>query len=77
MTLKGAQILEEALTLSPEERAELAEQLFSTLDLSFQKKNDELWAREAESRIDAYERGEIETVSAKDVFDRINAMKRS
>jgi hypothetical protein len=31
---------------------------------------DAIWAKEADARIEAYDRGEIETVSATEVFDK-------
>ena len=33
---------------------------------------DALWANEVEDRIDAYERGEMSSLSAQEVFDRID-----
>jgi hypothetical protein len=35
-----------------------------------EKELDKLWAAEAESRIDAYERGELKAVSIRDVLGR-------
>lgn len=69
MSKKGAQLLEEALSLPPAERAELADRLLTSLDSSPDHRIDELWAEEAEGRLDAFERGEIKTVSAKVAFD--------
>ena len=37
---------------------------------------DQLWAQEAEDRIDAYDRGEIEAIPAEDVFNAIKNRKR-
>jgi putative addiction module component (TIGR02574 family) len=70
MTARAEQVLADALSLPPGERAKLAEQLFSSLDIS-QDELDRLWAQEADSRIDAYERGELKTVSAHKVFKNI------
>jgi putative addiction module component (TIGR02574 family) len=70
MSARAEQVLAEALSLPPSERAELAEQLFSSLDIS-QNELDRLWAKEADSRIDAYERGQIITISAQQVFKNI------
>ena len=70
MTVRAEQVLSEALSLPPSERAQLAEQLFSSLDIS-QQELDRLWAQEADSRIDAYDRGDIKAVSANDVFKNI------
>jgi hypothetical protein len=32
---------------------------------------DVLWGQEAEDRLEAFERGEIPTIAAKDVFDEL------
>jgi len=71
MTARADQVLSEALSLAPSERAQLAEQLFCSLDIS-QQELDRLWAQEADSRIDAYNRGDIKAVSANDVFKNIS-----
>jgi putative addiction module component (TIGR02574 family) len=71
MTARAEQVLNEALSLAPSERAQLAERLFSSLDIS-QEEIDRLWAQEADSRIDAYNRGDIKAVSANDVFKNIS-----
>ncbi len=64
-------ILAEALELQPIERAELIEELLSSFEFPTRKSIDELWAEEAENRIDAYERGDLTSTSAKEVFDKI------
>ena len=71
MTARAEQVLSEALNLPPSERAQLAERLFSSLDVS-QKELERLWAQEADSRIDAYDRGDIKAVSANDIFKNIS-----
>jgi putative addiction module component (TIGR02574 family) len=70
MTANAEQVLANALSLPPSERAQLAEQLFASLDIS-QDELDRLWAQEADSRIDAYERGEIKAIPASKVFKNI------
>ena len=70
MTANAEQVLANALSLPPNERAQLAEQLFASLDIS-QEELDRLWAQEADSRIDAYERGEIKAIPAEKVFKNI------
>jgi len=60
-------IVDRALELPENERAEVVEQLLLSLD----KPNpdiEEQWAIEVESRIDAYDRGEIRSVPADEVF---------
>ena len=51
-------VFKEALTLKPSQKAQLIDKLISTLDNS-DKAIDELWAIEAENRINAYEQGKI------------------
>jgi len=72
----GTQVLEEALALPPDERAELADRLLSSLDMEHQRKIDELWAVEVEDRIDAFERGEIKAVSMKEAFETDKGTKQ-
>ncbi len=67
-------ILAEALELQPIERAELVEELLSSFEFPTRKSIDEMRAEEVEDRIDAYERGDLTSTSAKEVFDKINAL---
>ena len=71
MTSRSSELLQEALALSPDERAEMAERLLSSLDTPLTRRIEDLWADEAESRLDAFERGEIKTVAAKEVFEQM------
>ena len=63
------QILKEALTLAPKNRVSLVEKILASLDQP-DKAIDELWAKEAESRIDAYETGNMTAISAEHVFGK-------
>ena len=76
MSEKGTKLLAEAMSLSPAERADLVEQLLVSLDASPSLQIDQLWAQEAEDRLDAFERGDIRTVSAKEAFDTARHVKR-
>jgi putative addiction module component (TIGR02574 family) len=67
--LVSDQILKEALNLTPEKRVELIEKLLISLDKP-DRELDELWAEEAESRIDAYERGEIKPLTIQEVIEK-------
>jgi putative addiction module component (TIGR02574 family) len=69
MSADSKQILRDALALPPEELAELVEQLLATLQSPPDPKLDELWAREAEDRLNAYDRGELKALSAEEVFE--------
>ena len=72
MSNKSQQVLTEALALPPNERAELVDHLMKSFELPLRTSIDELWSKETEERIDAYERGDIKTTSAKEVFENIN-----
>ena len=72
MTPQSEQVLRDALALTPTERAELVEQILASFEFPARKDIDAAWAREAEARIDAYERGEIKTVRAEEVFRQID-----
>jgi len=71
MSTRGAEVLKEALSLPPAERAEIAERLLSSLDLPTQRKLDEMWANEVEDRLDAFDRGEIEAIRGEQVFEQL------
>lgn len=75
MTAQVKQVLEKAIHLPPVERAELVEQIISSFDFPSREKIDALWAKEAEDRIDAYDRGEIKAIPASQVFEKINRHK--
>jgi putative addiction module component (TIGR02574 family) len=76
MSKDGNQLLTESLKLPPTERAELVENILSSFEFPSRNKIDELWAQEAESRIDALERGELSTISAAEVFIKIENPKK-
>jgi len=72
MTVKTQHVLKEILGLPPIERAEIVEQILASFDFPTRKEIDEAWAKEAEDRLDAYERGEIKATPAGAVFERID-----
>jgi putative addiction module component (TIGR02574 family) len=76
MSKQGAQLLEEALSLPPAERAELAQELLTSLDLREQSDIDALWAEEAEVRLDAFEQGQLKAIPAAEVFRHIGPSNR-
>jgi len=75
MSADSEQILRDALALPPEELAELVEQLLATLQSPPDPKLDEFWAREAEDRLNAYDRGELKAVPAEEVFEAIRRQR--
>lgn len=62
-------VLKEALALRPSEKAELIDKLISSLDKP-DKDIDEMWAKEAENRIDAYDQGKMKAVSLEKVLEK-------
>jgi putative addiction module component (TIGR02574 family) len=72
---KRENLLEEALKLSPVERAELVESLLSSFEFRSRKSIDALWAQEVEDRINAFEQGEIEAIPAEKVFAELEKNK--
>lgn len=72
MSTELDKVVIDALKLSPIERVELIEKLLASFSFPDKKPIDELWTVEAEKRIDAYERGEIKSRPASEVFRRIS-----
>lgn len=61
------ELLDEAMKLKPEERFTLVEGLIESLDEP-DKKLDEIWAAEAERRLNAYREGKLEGVPMEEIF---------
>lgn len=68
MTEKN-KILNEALKMTPAERAEIVDQLLRSLDEP-DAEIDALWKEEVENRIDAYETGNIKTVTVQEMLEK-------
>jgi putative addiction module component (TIGR02574 family) len=62
-------IFEEPLTLRPSEKAQLIDRLISSLDKP-DKEIDELWAKETEDRIDAYDQEKIKAISLEKLLQK-------
>ena len=62
-------ILEKALALEPLKKAELVDELLTSLDIPATQINRE-WATEAESRIDAFEGGKIKVLGIEEVLEK-------
>jgi putative addiction module component (TIGR02574 family) len=62
-------VFKEALTLKPSEKAQLIDKLLSSLDKS-DKKIGDLWAKEVEERIEAYDQGKIKAISIEKVLEK-------
>jgi putative addiction module component (TIGR02574 family) len=59
---------QQAKALTPEERAKLAEILLESLQEAPIADIEAAWDREIQERAAAYDRGELQTISAEDVF---------
>lgn len=60
-------IVEQAAKLSPNEKIELIDALLATVDKP-DAEIDALWATEAESRLAAYQRGEMQALDLNEVL---------
>ena len=66
----------QARSLSPEERAKLAELLLESLHASPLVEIEQAWEREIDERAAAYDRGELPTLSAESVFAEARRLAR-
>jgi len=69
-----AELEQQACTLLPEERAQLAEVLLESLHDSSLSEIELEWEREIEKRVAAFDRGELQTYPAEDVFAEARRM---
>ena len=63
-----ADLAERGRALAPEERSRLVELLLESLHEPSLSEVEGAWDKEIERRVAAYERGEVETFSAEEVF---------
>lgn len=66
-------IFDEAMSLSPDRRAALAEKLLASLDEKYRAEIDIAWAQEAERRLEALDRGEVQAIPGDDVMRCLEA----
>ena len=71
MSVRTSEILEQILALPPSDRAELADSILASLEPS-DPDLLKMWAAEAEDRVAAFKRGELEAIDAEKVFDEID-----
>ena len=72
---KGKKVLEEALTLPPEDRAELAATLIDSLDEKEDEAVDEAWRREIQRRMREVESGVVKTIPWSEARKQILALR--
>lgn len=73
MASKLEQVEQQALSLSPEERAKLAERLWQSVQGDDAAPFDDAWIEEAERRYRELAEGRVQGVPAEQVFARIRA----
>jgi hypothetical protein len=71
MDVNVQKVMDKALSLPADARVSLVEKLITSLNLPTQAEIDHLWAEEAEQRISQIDRGEVELISGKKIFERI------
>ena len=69
-------IEEEALHLSPEDRAKLAQKLLMSLDSLSEAEIEESWLVEAQRRAQEMDRGEVQPIPAEEVRRKARALLR-
>jgi putative addiction module component (TIGR02574 family) len=67
------EIMNAAMTLSPDEREMLAEDLIASLDAEDQETIDRLWAEEAERRNKEIEDGVVRAIPGEEVMRRLRS----
>ena len=76
MSISLAEMEQQARLLSPDERARFAEVLLESLQDTSLSEIEADWQREIETRVAAYDRGEIPTYPAEDVFAEAKRIAR-
>lgn len=72
MTKTAQYVMDEALALPPVDRASIIEGLISSFDPIGRNAIDKAWAKEAEARIDAHDKGLLESRPLDMVIRRVN-----
>ncbi|MGB7847955.1 MAG: addiction module protein [Candidatus Acidiferrum sp.] len=76
MTQRSLELLEKALALTEEERAELAASLLQSLDQSTDEDAEAAWQRELERRADDLNSGKAKTIPWDEVRGQISTRLR-
>lgn len=71
MTEKSQVVLKEALKLTANERAEVAEQLIASLDEAADTDVEQAWQEEVQRRLQQLERGEVKAIPWEEVQRRL------
>jgi len=76
MSILLAELEQKICTLSPDERAHLAEVLLESLRSPMSSEIEAAWGQEVERRVAAFDRGELQAYPAEDVFADARRMAR-
>jgi len=76
MVVSFEEILSAALSLSPNERAMLADHLLASLDGPNQKEIDAAWAEEAGQRAREIDEGRVELIDGELVMQRLRSRRK-
>ena len=68
--IKSQELFDEAVSLPVEIRTQLVDKLLRSLH-PIQKEIDELWAAEAEKRVEEIKSGKVKTIPGDEVFKKI------
>jgi putative addiction module component (TIGR02574 family) len=71
MATTWEQLAEQAMTLSSESRARLADRLVESLDIDDLGLIDHLWAAEAKRRRDEVRAGRVQTINGEDALRKV------
>lgn len=74
--MEKRRILAEALELPPIERASLVEEILRSFNIPDRNLIDQLWAEEAEDRINAFNQHKLKAITAKKVFQQIDQLEK-
>lgn len=77
MTQAAQALLEQALSLPPEERAALADSLYESFHGPIDPMIEAAWVQEAEARLDAYNAGLVEARPAEELFLRLKNRRKT
>ncbi len=77
MSVTSERIFEQVLALPIAERAELLERLLASFQMPPDPELDRLWLQEAQDRLAAFDRGELGSVTAAEVFEKIKQRNKT
>lgn len=77
MTSNSKSVLDAALSLPPDDRAELAEQLMLSLDEKYQAELEAAWNAEIQRRLDDIDQGKVQLIPGDEAMRMLRARKKA